>query len=196
MTVAERQRTPLSIPKFLASLPPEREHRLFELIEGHAVAMVGGKLRHSRIVMNFVRHLAPALRSNCELLTSEVFVASEERDDMLVVPDLMVRCGPADDSLRMVTDPSLIVEVLSPSTALLDRGVKLGFYQSLASVLQILLVYADERRVESWTRLTAPDEDGQHWRLTVSSDGDAVAFADFDLTLPLTAVYENTSLAS
>lgn len=196
MTVAERLRASLTIPEFLSSLLPDREQRRVELIDGLPVAMVGAKLRHSRIAMNLVRHFVPAVPEGCELLTSETYVASEERDDMLVVPDLMMRCGPADDATRYVTDPCLVIEILSPSTALLDRGVKLAFYQTLPSLQQILLVYGEECRVESWTRLTAPDEDGLTWRTTVSGRGDTIPVIRLDLALPITAVYENTSLAS
>lgn len=196
MTVAERLPTTMTIAEFLAALPPETERHRVELIDGVPTAMVRSKLRHGVIIANLSFNLGAAVRRQGCRLVAESLVASAERDDMLVSPDLFVLCGPTDDSARYATNPSLVIEVLSPSTAIHDRGVKFGFYQSLASVQQILLVYADERRVESWTRLPAPDEDGQHWRLTVSSDGDAIAFPDLDLTLPLAAVYENTSLAS
>jgi Uma2 family endonuclease len=50
-----------------------------------------------------------------------------------------------------ITDPILVAEVLSPSTAANDRGRKLEFYQTITSLRTILLVYPNERRVEHWT---------------------------------------------
>ena len=61
-------------------------------------------------------------------------------------------CAPAQRGARAITEPELIVEVLSPSTAAHDRGVKLADYRKIASVEQILLVASEDRHVEVWLR--------------------------------------------
>ncbi|UHC18821.1 Uma2 family endonuclease [Methylobacterium currus] len=85
-------------------------------------------------------------------------------------PDIVVRCGPRQNR-TFVTDPLVIVEVLSPSTMGRDHGpklslYKLSFYKSLPTLRHIVLVYQDQMRVEldrreaeGWMRdvLTAPD---------------------------------------
>lgn len=197
MTVAQRLPNTMTKAEFLAALPPAKEDRRCELIDGRPVAMVGARLGHARIVTNLALSLGrPVRQRGCDLVISETFVASEERDDMLVAPDLFVCCNAVADEVRFVTNPCLVIEVLSPSTAIHDRGSKLHFYQALPSVTQILLVYTDECRVESWVRRAEPDEDGLAWDIRVAARGSTVALPDFAIDLPIAAVYENTSLAS
>ena len=81
-------------------------------------------------------------------------------------PDILVRCGVLTGR-TYVTDPLVVVEVLSPSTIDTDRGDKLRFYKSLPMLRHIALVYQDQVRVELYDRtdrgwetefLTAPDD--------------------------------------
>src|SRR5262245_19358035 len=90
-------------------------------------------------------------------------------------PDVVVRCGPRDDK-TWITDPIVVVEVLSPSTIDHDRGRKLTFYKKLSTVQHIVLAYSDQLSVEHYVRTA----DG--WRLDVLTaprrrlDLDAVEF--------------------
>ena len=63
-------------------------------------------------------------------------------------PDMVVRCGPSGNRTFM-TDPIIIVEVLSPSTFDRDRGPKLEFYKGLPTVQHIVLAYADQMRLST-----------------------------------------------
>jgi Uma2 family endonuclease len=92
-------------------------------------------------------------------------------DDYAPIPDVVVRCGPLVES-GYAKDPLLVAEVLSPSTMKWDRGGKVEFYQSIASLKAILLIYQDEVRVEAWLR------DGEDWRREVRQGPSA------DLSLP------------
>ena len=67
-------------------------------------------------------------------------------------PDLMVRCG-ALVKQSFVTDPLVIIEVLSPSTMDVDRGEKLSFYKRLPTLAHVALVYQDQMRVEHYNRV-------------------------------------------
>jgi Uma2 family endonuclease len=66
-------------------------------------------------------------------------------------PDVVVRCGPVG-SKTYITDPLVVVEVLSPSTMDVDRGPKLDFHKSLPTVRHIALIYQDQMRVEHYRR--------------------------------------------
>ncbi len=67
-------------------------------------------------------------------------------------PDLLVRRGPLARR-DFVTDPLVVVEVLSPSTMDVDRGDKLRFYKRLPTLAHVALVYQDQMRVEHYRRL-------------------------------------------
>jgi Uma2 family endonuclease len=81
---------------------------------------------------------------------SDFGVSLPDQDDSFYQFDLAVTCAPADPARRYVAEPELIVEVLSPSTALHDRGRKLDHYRQLPSLKEILLVASEERRVQHW----------------------------------------------
>jgi Uma2 family endonuclease len=74
------------------------------------------------------------------------------RADTWYQADLVVTCAPAERGARAITEPQPIVEVLSPSPAALDRGVKLADYRRIATVAQILVVASEDRHVEVWGR--------------------------------------------
>jgi hypothetical protein len=68
-----------------------------------------------------------------------------------------VACAPADAGRRYVAEPVLIVEVVSPSTQLHDRGCKIDDDRQQPSVTEILLVASEQRRVQHWRH------DGPRW---------------------------------
>lgn len=75
-------------------------------------------------------------------------------------PDVSVVCGPleldpADPRGHTVTNPVLVIEVLSPSTEDYDRGEKLAAFKRIASLREVVLVAHDERRLEIWRRVGA-----------------------------------------
>jgi Uma2 family endonuclease len=83
-----------------------------------------------------------------------------------------------------------LVEVLSPSTALVDRREKLIAYQSIASLRGYLMVYRDEHRVEAYTR------NGEDvWVYQNLSAENEVWFPCVDLTVPVMALYEDVDMS-
>jgi Uma2 family endonuclease len=99
-----------------------------------------------------------------------------------------VTCAPADPGRRYIAEPELIIEVLSPSTALHDRGRKLDHYRQLPSLKEILLVASEERRVQHWRR------QGTRWVVD-----DLIGDADLWLAtvrgvIPLAAIYDGTGV--
>jgi Uma2 family endonuclease len=161
--------------------------RRYELVGGQIVAMAPPSEAHAAIVSNLTIRIGNQLQPLCRVL-GEFGVRLPDREDSFYQFDLAVTCAPADPARRYVAEPELIVEVLSPSTALHDRGRKLDHYRRLTSLNEILLVASEERRVQHWRR------DGPHWVVD-----DPIGDADLQLAIalapiPLAAIYEGSGV--
>jgi len=101
-------------------------------------------------------------------------------------PDVTVVCGPSardPESPTHVTNPRLIVEVLSPGTEDYDRGEKLEHYKQVSSLSEIVLVDHRSELVELWTR------NGTAWRYTRFSAGEQVPLGAISCTLAVDDIY-------
>lgn len=176
---------PMPVEAFLAFLDGVGDDRRYELFGGTPVMMTGGIVRHFRLAGSLYSALQRAAsRRGCEALAGGMLVKNPADDYFAAAPDVLVRCGPIVPSQRLVRDPLIIVEMLSPSTMADDRGYKFKKYMEIASVAQILFVYQDEVRVESWTR-AEPE-----WALEVAISREAtLALAGFEDTLALADIY-------
>jgi Uma2 family endonuclease len=116
---------------------------------------------------------------------SEAGITVPERNDTYYVADLAVTCAPREPGRRMLAEPMLIVEVLSPSTEHIDRLRKLADYRTLPSVQEILIVFPDERRVEVQRRTA----DG--WRVEDLIGQAAMRLGVSDAPIPLDAIYRD-----
>ncbi len=74
------------------------------------------------------------------------------RTDSWYKADVVVTCAPGRPDAPFIAEPVVVVEVLSPSTAVVDRGRKLPDYREIPSVQDILLVSSTEPRIEHWRR--------------------------------------------
>lgn len=111
----------------------------YELVGGTAFAMIGGTLGHARLVTS----LALLLGSGARTAGSRLYVADARLrvgDLTSYYPDVMVCCGPPSGSEHYETGPCLLAEVLSPSTADIDRREKRLAYLSLPTLEQYLIV--------------------------------------------------------
>ena len=161
--------------------------RRHELVSGQIVAMAPPSEAGAAIVSNLTIRIGTQLRPPCRIL-GEFGVRLLERDDSFYQFDLAVTCAPADPGRRYVAEPEMIIEVLSPSTALHDRGRKLDHYRQLPSVKEILLVASEERRVQHWRR--------ERGRWVVD---DLIGDADLRLAIipdpiPLGTIYEGSGI--
>jgi Uma2 family endonuclease len=131
------------------------DSRLLELVAGAVVMMSNPTEAHEQIASNIGAPLKLAMdRRRCRTYQGGMRV---QRDDNVHAmhkpkPDVLVRCGEATNRGTYVTDPIIVVEVLSPSTMDIDRGPKREFYISLPSVEHVVLVYQDQMRVEHYVR--------------------------------------------
>jgi Uma2 family endonuclease len=126
-----------------------------EYWNGEVFAMAGASFVHNQIVMNVGRALLNATDDGpCIVLSSDTKVRVPLRKGY-VYPDVSVVCGKpefVDDHTDVITNPQVIVEVLSDSTERFDRGDKFAGYRSLPSLVDYLLVAQDQARVEHYTR--------------------------------------------
>lgn len=123
----------------------EQSEGKYEFHDGFVWAMAGGSLNHGTISGNVFSALSSAIQnkdgSNCRPVNSEVKVYIESANRG-VYPDAMVICGEPEFYVNrkdVVTNPKLVVEVLSPNTATFDRGNKFRYYKSLPSFREYIL---------------------------------------------------------
>src|SRR5215467_3923509 len=142
-----------------------------EYVDGIMYATAGASERHNLIVGNIITELNGRLRTtDCKVYPSDmkVLVPGSQR---FFYPDVSVVCGESkflDDKKDVLTNPVLIVEVLSETTSAFDRGKKFQSYQSIETTLEYVLVAQDEIVVEDFLR----QRDAQ-WLYTRASGPDA-----------------------
>ena len=121
----------------------------YELVGGVPVARAPEQIRHADVKGRIFRRLAEAIEAGglpCQALVDGAGVRVSERQ--VFIPDVLVRCGEANaDEAREISNPLLLVEVSSPSTAQIDNDDKLNGYFSIASVRHYLIVHPATRHV-------------------------------------------------
>ena len=145
-----------------------------EYVGGYMHAMTGGSMRHNRIAGNIYSALLPRLAgTRCQAFINDMKLHVQAADSVYY-PDVFVYCGGAvAGAQKMVADATLVVEVLSESTAVIDRREKLAAYQKLPSLRSYWVVSQDEARAE----LHARGPDGR-WALAVlTQPGDTLTAA-------------------
>jgi len=159
-----------------------------EYFNGEVHAMSGGGFRHSVIASNVGRVLGNQLTGKpCQVTQSDMRLKINETK-AYVYPDVMVVCGKpallgkADD---LLTNPTVIVEVLSPSTALHDKQAKFAHYRKMPSVQDILFVDSQSLSVEAYRR-----SPGETWLLTAHDTRETVVQLSLDVGLPMAELYE------
>lgn len=128
----------------------------WEFWEGHVWCMSGASPVHERIVVNASGHLRELLRGRgCSVFSSNLKVVVPDYEPYRY-PDLTVRCGEAEyvtmGGLDALTNPQMIIEVLSPSTEAFDRRKKFSFYKSIESFSEYLLIATDQPSITHYSR--------------------------------------------
>lgn len=150
------EKSVLSVSDYLnwESQQPEKH----DFFGGEVFAMTGGTLRHNLAtvasVLAFKSHLAGSL---CKVFSGDVKVAVNVTEHWFY-PDVLVTCSAqdlGDMSAVAVTEPVLILEVLSPSTSAYDRGQKFISLQKLSSLKEYALLDAEVARLEVYRRNAA-----------------------------------------
>jgi Uma2 family endonuclease len=161
-----------------------------EFIDGHVWAMAGGSPAHAAIAVNIAALLREQVRGRpCRVFSSDLRVRVLDTG-LATYPDVTVVCealetDPGDARGHTIVNPTLVVEVLSPSTEAYDRGEKLAHYERIAGLREIVLVAHDARRLEVWRR--ADDS----WTLEVTAGDEVARVASVDVDLPLAEIYDD-----
>ena len=158
-----------------------------EYVDGEIRSMSGGTEPHASIPVNIGSELRTALRGRgCRVLSSDMNVWAA---GAFYYPDLSVICGPSvyrDGNKHVITNPIVVVEVLSPSTEPKDRGEKFIRYQQIETLRSYLLVSQAEPRVELFER----GENG-HWDYSlVAGLENTVEIPSLAVTLALSEIYD------
>jgi Uma2 family endonuclease len=139
-----------------------------EFLGGQIYAMAGGTPEHAALAASAIGLLFAQLRGgNCRTYDSDLRVRTPS--GLSTYPDVTVICGPSErheDDPQAVTNPELIIEVLSRSTEDYDEGDKFEHYKTIASLEQYVLVSHRDRSLELWTR-----EGDSRWRSAIVREG-------------------------
>ena len=163
-----------------------------EFLDGRVYAMAGASMSHGDIIQNTSSHLFIKLRGGqCRAITNDLRVRVGATG-LNTYPDIVVVCGEprlTDDHLDTLLNPTILFEVLSPSTEAYDRTTKWEHYQLLESLQEYVLIKQNTPRVEHYTR----QNDGS-WRYVATTGLEAaVTLPSLGCTLTLAEIYENVT---
>jgi Uma2 family endonuclease len=159
----------------------------YEYVAGEVVAMAGGTVDHARLIGRATALLDRALDGRpCVVLPSDLRIRIRAADRS-TYPDLQIVCGqperdPDDD--HAIVNPTVIVEVLSDSTAGLDRTEKFAAYRRLVSLREYVLVSQRERRIEIYRR-----RENRRGQLAAHVAGDRVRLESLAIDLAVDDLY-------
>jgi Uma2 family endonuclease len=172
----------LTLPEFLEW--DDGTDRRYELLDGVPVMMAPPLEAHGELALALGVEIRARVQPPCRVI-SEAGLVISDRADTYYVADLAVTCAPREPGRRMVVEPVLVIEVLSPSTSQVDRWRKVADYRTLASVQEILVVFSDERRVEVQRRTA----DG--WRVEDLMGNAQIRLCCCNAAIPLGAIYRD-----
>lgn len=159
-----------------------------EFLDGQVWAMSGGSPDHAAIAAAVIGMLRQALAGQrCRVFTSDLRIRVVTTG-LASYPDASVICGaveldPDDRKGHTAVNPTLLVEVLSPSTENYDRGEKLAHYKRIPSLREVMLLAHDEHRVDLWRRV------GDHWTQLTFGSEDTVKLESVACSLRVADLY-------
>ena len=158
-----------------------------EYRDGQVHALPGASRKHNLIAVHITGELYIQLRTrSCEIYTNDMRVKVSSAG-LYTYPDVVVVCDEPrfeDSHFDTLLNPTVLIEVLSPSTASYDRGEKFAAYQKLDSLCEYVLISQDSVCVEHYLR------EGQEWNLTeFRSLDDIFRLVSIGCELSLQAIY-------
>jgi Uma2 family endonuclease len=164
----------------------EQQEIKHEYFDGEVFAMSGGTVNHGRIGGRIFSLINDRLSESgkCIALNSDVKIKIQA-SEKYVYPDASATCDERDrQTTQFISHPALIVEVLSPSTEAYDRGKKFKLYQRSTSLIEYVLVSAEEIEIEVFRK-----NDRGKWEVTNYVAGDMVELESIGLTFEIERVY-------
>ena len=176
--------TPESLPRLTAEeyLEWESQQEIrHELVDGYLYGMTGASLRHDEIAMNVASALHVHLSGGpCRVYKSDIKV---DVANNFYYPDLVVRCDDNQSSKNKfsISDPRIIVEVLSPSTQRFDRGDKRLAYLQIPTLTDYVLVSQDSQFIQHFA--------GNGSVITLSGDTESLTIESLQFSIKLSEIY-------
>jgi Uma2 family endonuclease len=164
-----------------------------EYLDGEIFAMAGGTPEHAALAAAIVVLLGRTLGKDCRPYSADLRIRVRETG-LATYADASVVCGdvirdPA--SPTHVTNPSMVVEVLSTGTEDYDRGEKREHYQRIPSLKAYVLIAQDRKQVEVYARV-----DGERWEHVASGPGEHVSVASMGVAFAVDELYAAAGLAA
>jgi len=158
----------------------------WEYVNGEAFAMSGASPRHNAVSVNILKSILKQISGPCFPLHDGQKVETEATGSFHY-PDISIVCGKPryGTDRHALTNPSVLFEILSPSTGDYDRGAKFDHYRTIPELREYVIVFVETRRVEHRKRL----DDGR-WLLTDHIGGD-VPIEVANISLSFDEIYEN-----
>ncbi len=164
----------------------------YEFVDGRISAMTIESVEHDRLVANFSNLLQAHLQATvCRVFNSRVKVQTLE-SNAFCYPDLSVSGDVQDRSANnFITHPGLIVEVVSPTSEVYDRGEKFALYRQATTLSEYVLVSTDKIGLDVHQRNAVGN-----WVLSSYESGDEVALKSVNFTFDLDLIYEDRVVES
>lgn len=168
----------------------EQQPIKYEYINGEVYAMTGGTLAHNSIALNLASNLKTHVRGKgCKVFMADAKLGVSENGPFHY-PDVMVTCDERDrNAKKVIYHPSIIVEVLSPSTESFDRGKKFQQYRRISTLREYVLISAEQLTVEVF-RLN----DRGIWELYTYTEGEEIYLNSVDFRCAIELLYEDVVL--
>jgi Uma2 family endonuclease len=177
------QRRSMTLEEFLAW--ERRQELRYEFDGFEPVAMTGGTVNHSAIATDLVMALRSRLRAGCRVYRGDVKILVAGR---VRYPDAAVTRSPVDGQSDILPNPVVVFEVLSPSTASIDRLIKNGEYAATPSIQRYVML--EQVRIGA----TVFARDGAKWVGTVLLEDAILAMPEIGVELPLRDLYAGVEL--
>jgi Uma2 family endonuclease len=177
------QRKPMTVEEFLEW--ERRQELRYEFDGFQAVAMTGGTANHAVIADNLMDGLRQRLKLPCRAFRSDLKVLVNGR---VRYPDAVVTCSPVPGTADTVPNPVVVFEVLSPSTASVDRVTKNTEYESTSSIQRYVMLEQNQIAATVFYR------DGGRWIGTILRDTAVLAMPEIGVELQLPNLYVGVEL--
>ena len=186
--MAQREYQNIDVEDYL-SLDQNSQKARYEYLDGELRMLAGGSPDHSIITANTIATFHGLLRkSPCIVYSPDMqFQLSESR---YVYPDITISCDPRDQNPadKKLHFPTVVIEILSPSTETTDRVKKLLYYQAHPTIQNYMMIDSQQVLVEVHRR------EPHSWARSIYKLGDEVEVESLQIHFPVHDIYERTSL--
>ena len=169
----------------------EKSLEKHEFYKGEIFAMAGASIPHNQITRNALSAVDEFLRKSgkCQIFPSDLKIHSLG-NSLYTYPDLSIICGEIETlgkNKSVVTNPSVLIEVLSKSTQDYDRGGKFKLYRDIPSLKEYILISSFQTQVEKYEKQT----DGKWLFQEYKSENDLLKINSIDFEISIKEFYRN-----